>query len=242
MKLTERDKKLLWMLAYFVVIVGFAFLVFRPLLRYYMDMGDKLVLLTAQKEEMDARIAQGKDLERRRNELADLFQVSTKEFYPMLGSEEVDREITGIVTSCGMQSISLTIDMPKEGAALEWYPYAEKGQELQLPGDTAQTTTDPMDVESLTGSGESDGGEEDLDAQSSVYAPVVTVTASGSRAAAEELIDRLAKDYPAIRIRRYSRQTQRDEWEEGGASLELLSLELELYMCDKSVVLQGEEP
>lgn len=234
MKLTERDKKLLLMLAYFVVIVGFGAFVFRPLLRYYMDTGDRLVLLEAQKEEMDARLAEEPGLERRRNELSDLLQVSTEEFYPMLGSEEVDKEITGIVLSCGMQAISLNITMPQGGVELQQYPYAEKAPEMVLPGDAPE--------DAVSGSAETDTQDGTEDVQSFIYAPVVTVTASGSEAQADELIDRLTEDYPAIRVRRYSRQTQRDEWVEGSAEYEVLSLELELYMCDKSLAERGENP
>lgn len=244
MKLTERDKRLLLMLAYFVLIVGFGAFVFRPLIRYYMDMGDRLVLLEAQKEEMDACLARGQGLEKRRNELADLFLVSTKEFYPMLGSEEVDKEITGIVVSCGMQAISLNIDMPKEGADLQWYLYAERGAEPSVESmqmGTADGLAAPESGDSgteETGPGAEESGE---DPQGYIYAPVVAITASGSSAQADELIDRLTRDYPAIRIRSYSRRMQRDEWTEGGAEYELLSLELELYMCDKSVAGQGEK-
>lgn len=239
MKLTERDKKLLLMLAYFVIIVGFGAFVFRPLIRYYMDMGDRLVLLEAQKEEMDARIAQSQGLERRRNELADLFRVSIQEFYPMLGSEEVDKEITGIVLQSGMQAMSLNIAMPEEGIEVQWYPYAEKEQGLELPGDVTVTES----TEGSDGENTEVGADESGEAlQGSVYAPVVTVTASGSKAQADALIDRLAENYPAIRVRRYTRQTQRNEWEEGGAEFEMLTLELELYMCDKSLAGQEEKP
>lgn len=232
MKLTERDKKLLLMLAYFVVIVGFGAFVFRPLINYYMDMGDKIVLLEAQKEEMDARIAEAHGLEQRRNELADLFRVSTQDFYPMLQSEEVDKEITGIVLSCGMQALNLNIVMPKEGITPTLYPYAEEETKVALPGDVAESVfPDTAGAEA----GETAG-------QTYIYAPVVTLTASGSEAQAGELIDKLTRDYPAIRLRSYSRQAQNGGAEENGVRMELVSLELELYMCDKSVSEQGEKP
>lgn len=245
MKLTERDKKLLLILVYFVIIAGFGAFAFRPLINYYMDIGDRLVLLESQKQEMDARIAEANGLEQRRNELADLFRVSTQDFYPMLGSEEVDKEITGIVLSCGMQAVSLNIAMPEEGMVFQMYPYAEKAGKVELPGDMAGEADIMTDITADTrpdGEDMAGDGEEEENTQSYVYAPVVTLTASGSRTQAEELIDRLMRDYPAIRLRSYSRRVQNEGIQEAGAETEFLALELELYMCDKSILEQGETP
>lgn len=248
MKLTERDKKLLLILAYFVIIVGFGAFAFRPLINYYMDIGDRLVLLESQKQEMDARIAEANGLNQRRNELADLFRVSTQDFYPMLGSEEVDKEITGIVLSCGMQAVSLNIAMPEAGMEFQMYPYAEKAGKVELPGDMAGEADIMTDITEDIGSGgeglaeQAGDVEEEESAQSYVYAPVVTLTASGSRTQAEELIDRLMRDYPAIRLRSYSRRVQNEGIQEAGTETEFLALELELYMCDKSILEQGETP
>ena len=75
MKLTERDKKLLLALAYFVIIVGFGAFVFRPLISHYMDLGDQVAILSAQKEEMDARIKEAKGLEQKKQEKMDLFLI-----------------------------------------------------------------------------------------------------------------------------------------------------------------------
>lgn len=223
MKLTERDKKLLLMMAYLVVIIGFGAFVFKPLINYYMDMGDEIVLLEAQKEEMDARIAEEPGLERRRNELADLYRISTQDYYPMLESEEVDKEVTGIVLSCGMQALNLNIVMPQQGVAVTMYPYAETEAGILSP-DTADT-------------------EEAAGTQSFVYAPLVTLTASGSKAQVDNLIDTMTRDYPAIRLRNYSRQRQTSGWEEESfTGMESVSLELELYMCDRSVIEREEQP
>lgn len=223
MKLTERDKKLLLMMAYLVVIIGFGAFVFKPLINYYMDMGDEIVLLEAQKEEMDARIAEEPGLERRRNELADLYRISTQDYYPMLESEEVDKEVTGIVLSCGMQALNLNIVMPQQGVAVTMYPYAET-EAVTFSPDTADT-------------------EEAAGTQSFVYAPLVTLTASGSKAQVDNLIDTMTRDYPAIRLRNYSRQRQTSGWEEESfTGMESVSLELELYMCDRSVIEREEQP
>lgn len=232
MKLTERDKKLLRMLAYFVVITGFGAFVFRPLIRNNAELGDRIILLEARKEEMDARIAQQQGLEKRRNELADLYRISTREFYPMLGSEEVDREITGIILSCGMQALNLNIVMPQEGVVLMPYVHAEEAAEIELPGNLQESIS----------TAEENAAGETADARSFIYAPVVAFTASGSEAQAAELIDKLYREYPAIRVRSYAHRIQESSAvEERGMRTELLSLELELYMCDRSLSGQGEK-
>lgn len=243
MKLTERDKKLLLMLAYFVVIVGFGAFVFRPMIGNYTELGDRIVLLEAEKQEMDERIAQWKGLEQRRNELADLFRISTEEFYPMLESEEVDKEITGIVLSCGMQALNLNIAMPQEGVSVTPYRYAEETAEMELSGDAPESVSEEsVSPESIL---QEDGSaqEGEAAAQSYIYAPVVTLTAAGSEAQAEALIDKLMREYPAIRVRSYSHQMLENfAGGENVTGTELLSLELELYMCDHSVSGQGEKP
>lgn len=238
MKLTERDKKLLLILAYTVIIVGFGAFVFRPLLNYYMDMGDRMVLLTEQKEETENRLEEGRGLEQRRNELSELFRISAQDIYPMLGSEEVDREITGIVLSCGMQALNLNITMPEEGVQAVVYPYAQGQEQAVLPEKEA-------DVSGVFGESDSTGQEQTenaADVQGHIYVPVVALTASGSSAQVENLIDKLMLDYPGIRVRSYARQQQTESLEGENAGREVLSLELELYMCDKSVSEQGENP
>ncbi len=233
MKVTERDKKLLLILAYFVIIVGFGAFVFRPLFRYYMDMGDRVTLLTAQKEEMDRRLGEGRGLEKRRNELSDLFEISTQDLYPMLGSEEVDKEITGIVLSCGMQALNLNIAMPEEGMQTVMYPYAEGQSDIPVSETAGDFPAEPEVGAQTEGAA---GG------QGHIYAPVVTLTAAGSSAQVEALLDKLMKDYPGIRLRSYVRGQQTGYTEEEEIEQELVSLELELYMCDKSVSERGEKP
>lgn len=141
----------------------------------------------------------------------------------MLESEEVDKEVTGIVLSCGMQALNLNIVMPQQGVAVTMYPYAETEAGTLSP-DTADT-------------------EEAAGTQSFVYAPLVTLTASGSKAQVDNLIDTMTRDYPAIRLRNYSRQRQTSGWEEESfTGMESVSLELELYMCDRSVIEREEQP
>lgn len=238
MKLTERDKKLLLILAYFVIIVGFGAFVFKPLFNYYLDVGDRVTLLTAQKEEMDRQLEEGRGLEQRRNELSELFRISTQDIYPMLGSEEVDKEITGIVLSCGMQALNLNITMPEEAMQAVMYPYAQGREQTHLP----EGETDALDLFGETDTAEQVQTERAEEIQGHIYAPVVTLTAGGSSAQVENLIDKLMRDYPGIRVRSYARQQQAGNLEGEGAEMEFLSLELELYMCDKSVSKQGEKP
>lgn len=239
MKLTERDKKLLLALAYFVIIVGFGAFVFRPLISHYMDLGDQVAILSAQKEEMDARIKEAKGLEQKKQEKMDLFLISTQDLYPMLESQEVDKEITGIVLSCGMQALNLSIAMPEEPVSLMPYPYAE---EAEVPGETAMSelTEEAAEAGDETEAEEITTPEEDN--QGYIYAPIVTLTASGTEGQIENLIDTLTGDYPAIRLRGYSRQIQDSrQAEELAAGTEILSVELELYMCDRNPEGQGDK-
>ncbi len=239
MKLTERDKKLLLALAYFVIIVGFGAFVFRPLISHYMDLGDQVAILSAQKEEMDARIKEAKGLEQKKQEKMDLFLISTQDLYPMLESQEVDKEVTGIVLSCGMQALNLSIAMPEEPVSLVPYLYAE---EAEVSGETAM----PELTEEAAEAGDETEAEEittpEEENQGYIYAPIVTLTASGTEGQIENLIDTLTRDYPAIRLRGYSRQIQDSrQAEEMAVGTEILSVELELYMCDRNPEGQGDK-
>lgn len=238
MKLTERDKKLLLALAYFVIIVGFGAFVFRPLISHYMNLGDQVALLSAQKEEMDAQIDEARGLERKKREMTDLFRISTQDLYPMLESQGVDKEVTGIVLSCGMQALNLSIVMPEEPVSLVPYLYAEEMEAAQVPVSEELPEENAEEADEAQAGETSDAEEEDL---GYIYAPIVTLTASGTEAQVENLIDTLTGDYPAIRLRSYSRQVQDAQWgEEAAIGTEVLSLELELYMCDRNLEGQGE--
>ena len=113
MEITERDKKLLLFMAFFVIVLGFGFFVIRPLsqadaeLKIELENQQELMMETQQKLVMLP--AMESSLVKTQEELEE----AAKDFYPVMKSQEIDRLLTGIVVSKGLESRQMTITMPQ---------------------------------------------------------------------------------------------------------------------------------
>ncbi|MDD3796683.1 MAG: type II secretion system protein GspM, partial [Lachnospiraceae bacterium] len=95
--MTERDKKLITLLAVVVILVVFFNYFFIPLKKESDELDASIETAQLQKSEMEVKIASLPILEGNFEDLKQKYPVSAQDYYPVMTSQEIDREITGMV-------------------------------------------------------------------------------------------------------------------------------------------------
>ena len=223
-EITDRDKKLLLFLAIFVIVVVFGFFIIRPLAETDAALKEELAV----QEELQSRTRQKlmllpsmqANVEKTEEELA----AAAEDFYPVMKSQEIDKLLTGIALSWGLESRQLVIQMPEEEmildpfyasqAALEEMLSQAIGQDGEEQTDTVQKTSTPF---------------------YGIYAAQVMLTVKGERSVLEQMADEISEDYPAIRITgavwgKENSSLRNEEGEYVSSLNDTLQLQMEIYM------------
>lgn len=237
--ITQRDKKLLSYLIAFVVLIGFAFLVFKPLWDGNKQLEGEIELAKTQADYELSQETVAATMQKTAAETQVQLQSSLERYYPMLQSQEIESILTQLMLYYGDQIQSLTIAMPQKAADLEWYQYA----------DATQASTGEVPAEEIEQS------------TFAVYAARVSCLIEGDRNNLQELVDTIAFKCPAMSITSLEwtyddvaapveaeSEEVAEADEENEAEVEpqskpatitvhedKLSLNLEIYMCDRTV-------
>lgn len=228
MEITERDKKLLLFMAFFVIVLGFGFFVIRPLsqadaeLKIELENQQELMMETQQKLVMLP--AMESSLVKTQEELEE----AAKDFYPVMKSQEIDRLLTGIVVGKGLESRQMTITMPQSELKLEPY-YA-----------SAAAAEDSMAQSAAHGASEEDGSTAQAmeTVFTGIYAAQVQMTIRGNRVTMQQMVDELTRNYPSIRITSAGWGTENNSIRNADGEYitsvnDTLQLGLEVYMYRK---------
>jgi hypothetical protein len=175
---------------------------------------------------MAMKIAQYPATLKTNEELKNTVAEVAADYYDLMTSQEVDREMTNIVLNMGLESVNLDI-RPMTLATTSAYVRSELARNAELES-------------SLEALNDSDGTEDTSSVQDQIYSYQVTMTVEGTDAQYQNLIDLLTNSYPAIHVRSVSFQQgtvklllQEDGSTVRDTSARRLVLGLELYMCDK---------
>lgn len=244
--LSERDKKLLFLLGIIGIIAAFFLLGIRPLLssisRTDSTISEEEAQLTIEKQEAALLPTLKSTNEQMQSNIA----AATSDFYDRMESDEVDKLLTNLVLSEGLNSRNLVITMPTEELSLDPYLYSAAAKDTgsdsgsdsssetlaAAEGTTEESTAETASSEGQTSSGSVSG--------SGVYAVEASMEVAGDMATCQKLIDDLTLQFPGIRITSFS-------WGSGpivsadsdgnlvaaDSNLRTLDLGLELYMYDK---------
>lgn len=223
-EITDRDKKLLLFLAIFVIVVVFGFFIIRPLAETDAALKEELAV----QEELQIRTQQKlmllpsmqANVEKTEEELA----AAAKDFYQVMKSQEIDKLLTGIALSWGLESRQLVIQMPEGEMILDPFYASQAALEEMLSqaiGQDGEEQTDTVQKTSTSFYG--------------IYAAQVMLTVKGERSVLEQMADEISEDYPAIRITGAvwgkENSSLRNEAGEYVSSLnDTLQLQMEIYM------------
>ena len=121
LKITQHDKKLLYFLAIFVIVVGFGFLVIRPLVVANLEVSKKLSVAQEQKSDLEQKVGLSTSSKKVYDTLLKDLEKSVANFYPMMKSEEIDKMITDLLLDYGVFSRDLDIQVGTDEVELKPY-------------------------------------------------------------------------------------------------------------------------
>ena len=148
-KITERDKKLLYILGFIVIAFIFGWLIMRPMLVTINKTEESIIAAENLKRQNEFKVngitTAGTLVERFRTDLDD----SMAEYYEPMDSSEIDKMITSYVLKKGLYAKDLIISMPAEPVEEVPYEYSEaaaKAERLQSLADEGYLSGDPDSV------------------------------------------------------------------------------------------------
>ncbi|MCR5418865.1 MAG: hypothetical protein K6E84_08110 [Lachnospiraceae bacterium] len=213
--MTERDKKLLYMLGYIVIIFSFVIIAIRPTFRRIRETNKQIETEQATHDMIEQKISRKALVNEYKDKIQEKVDLYATRYYPKMESTKVDELLTGYVLSRGLKAVNLFIDMPNDPISLPPYQFSEEAarQAEQEVSGTEVGTPDEAQIEAFTQGLAS--GSVDLEqnsnlvtdtALSGVYAASVNLTAYGKESQLKDLMDQLFKDQ-SLRVISYGYST-----------------------------------
>lgn len=226
--LTKRDKTLLQILSVILAAVLFMSLLILPQWNKYTDGKVKLTDVQQKQQDMELVIASENAVQERIKKGKEEFTVVTADFYPMMESHAIERMITRLALDNGLTARDFDISSRPSASTLEPYFASMAAFEMGLIEEAGK------DSDNAESSG-TDGAENGSVDQDVIYSSMVKATVLGHLDNIKAMIDSLYNNFPAIRITSYSINSESAMNADTGAQTDLstLSLELEVYMCQK---------
>lgn len=212
--ITERDKKLLVLLAVLLMIVAFVLLVLMPAIEHNGVLQQEIDLLTEQKAEMDDQILLLPQNQQQLEKLKTDWDVLGETLYGPLKSKDIDCIVTGEVLKAGLNTQNLSITINEDNAKLLSF----------------QST-------------ESEAAATENETQSGVYSATVSLFVEGTPAQTQTLVDRFANDFPAVHITSiaYENKEVLDAAGLVASNRMVLGIVMEFYLCEDSLPETAEQ-
>ncbi|QNM06130.1 hypothetical protein [Qiania dongpingensis] len=205
LKLTERDKKLLVFLAAFVMVVGLGFGVLYPLLEKNQEKAEALAEAKLERLEKERKSSMLGDMRTKVDSMKEELSDTQKSFYEITPSMGIDKMLTGMALSSGLEVRDLDIVMPETGDYTSLTGYAEILLKL-----ISQNS-----------------GGESASVYPGAYTADITMIMKGGREGLQSMLDACAAQEPKLRITEFYWQAEKEK--EGQFTL---SVSMELYMYE----------
>ncbi len=255
--MTERDKKLLYMLGFIIIIFMFVIVADRPLFRKIRATNEEIEKEQATHDEIEMKLSRMDLVKSYKEQIDSKVQVYAERYYPIMDSTQIDDLLTGYVLSEGLKAVDMYINIPDETVVLKPYKYSEAAKKLESEEESQESANtgnpDQDQVDAFTSS-LNDSGQVDVDESadkvvdtslSGVYAVDVSLKAFGSESRLKGLVDKLMKDQ-SLRVVSY-------QWQEApgagfsyvdGQVVEMteadrsISIDIQLYMYDEDAYVE----
>lgn len=205
-KVTERDKKLLVLLAMFIIAVAAVVLFIMPSLETASQLKENIEIANMDKTKMENDIQLFASSQKTNEKLTEELTSVSKNFYGLLDSNEIDKMLTGMVLNSGLSVKNLVItpnDVPKTIS-----PYYAS---MQAVTDNAENQKDQA----------SDAKGE----KAYIYVYTIAMEVQGSQESIQRLVDLFSSSAPSLRITSYDYTQPKED------SVSSARIGLEIYMC-----------
>ena len=191
--LTPRDKKLLYMLGFIVILFVFGWVLMRPIIKSIMETDEDIVSAQALKQQNENKVMGLTSAQILMDTFEEDLEEAIGEYYAPMDSSEIDKMFTMYVLGFGLRAKDLLIAMPI--SALEEMPYkhSEIGKVLAARESSSSSSSSDTASEETDTDSSSEGISADdlmvnfvktpLEVYSEKQMMVKDTTASGVRAA-----------------------------------------------------------
>lgn len=184
LKLTQRDKKLLIVLAVVVLIVGIGAGVLLPMMEKGQSLKEEVTDAKIEQQERSQKVKSLPVLQEKEEKVLIEIGKAQEDFYPVMQSMEIDKMLTGLALSKGLTVKDLDIKMPVSGEYTKLKDY-----------------TGPMPE----GENEDEGVT-----YNGIYTAAVMMTLFGGRDSIQSMMDECAAKEPGMRITDFTWQSAKE--------------------------------
>lgn len=201
LKVTERDKKILLVLAVFLIVFGLIAGVLVPLMESTQKLGEEITEAELEKQEKEMKVMALPGMKTRMEKAEEELAAMQEKYYPVMKSVEIDRMMTNTAVKCGIQVSDMDIKMPDFTAYTTLLNYGDLvyGAKQENSEDT------PFD---------------------GMYTASLTMNMTGSRENLQSMLDVTISQEPRQRVTDFSWQKNQKE----GSSEFTLNMSVDIYM------------
>ena len=164
--LTERDKKLLYMPVFIVIIFIFGWCLIRPLYKHTVEDQEKIEVATSLKASNESKLmgvtaaaAITESFRQEMNESSDIY-------YDYMDSSEIDKLVTSYILKKGLLARDLTISIPSGYVSESPYAYSD----VRVVNTTSSVSSSEETIDDLMGTGaDTASNSDDDEINSSAY-------------------------------------------------------------------------
>ncbi len=201
LKVTERDKKILLVLAVFLIVLGLIAGVLMPLMENTQKLGEEIAEAEVEKQEKEMKVAALPGMRSRMEKAEEELSAMQERHYPVMKSVEIDRMMTNTAVNCGIQVLDMDIKMPDFTSYTTLLNYGD----IVYGVEQENSENTPFD---------------------GMYTASLTMNMTGSRENLQSMLDVTVSQEPRQRVTDFSWQKNQKE----GSSEYTLSMSVDIYM------------
>ena len=201
LKVTERDKKILLVLAVFLIVLGLIAGVLMPLMENTQKLGEEIAEAEVEKQEKEMKVAALPGMRSRMEKAEEELSAMQERYYPVMKSVEIDRMMTNTAVNCGIHVLDMDIKMPDFTSYTTLVNYGD----IVYGVEQENSENTPFD---------------------GMYTASLTMNMTGSRENLQSMLDVTVSQEPRQRVTDFSWQKNQKE----GSSEYTLSMSVDIYM------------
>ena len=241
-QMTERDKRLIVMLALIVIVVGFGWWGIRPAIKGISKMSKELEEQESTMQVNETKLSKLFMYETEADSYGEMIVAEKDNYFPIMSSSEIDRFFTNMILDRGLSAYDLSIRIGSSPVPVEPYQYSALARivadeaERQKNSEKKGSEEDPFEYTSSPAY------------NSEIYGVDIAIRLAGDMDDLKGLIEDISKSEKLLLVRNcvWTEQVSmvneyvEDDSDEGGSyvptmkSTTVLNVNLTLYMCDQS--------